>query len=186
MTEALNKAALLRAAHMQDLDWLDRQPSEAKKEFSAWLLQRRMASIPNGDLSAIWMMLINERANRVLVAAEKHDPSLAFRILAACGLGENQQSVWIAPPKRSVSDGGDASRNFLQRIYPLANNLEIDLLLDQYDPAEFGDLVRTSGMLADEITETIAGYERATGKKVPADEIAPEGGRSKAARSRKR
>ena len=155
---------LLRATDRGDGDWLGRQPADAQKDFAPTVVLRWAAALNNGSEAAYMLWLINERVNGHLYDLAKH-PELIYRLIASCGLGKPQRHQWLSAPSRK--NANNAATNLLLTCYPEANDMEISLLLGQYDRDGFLQFIDECGIQPTESKDVVTAYDRMFPEKAP-------------------
>lgn len=126
MTHKLDIFETLAAIDAHDMTFIDNLPEEQAKGFAPVVVMR-WASAAKGRSADWYLMSVNERANVGFFDLYAH-PALQYRLLASCGLGIRERHEWIS----AKSDNKDRKiRAFVSKYWPDANELEIDIILDQ-------------------------------------------------------
>ena len=157
----------MSAVDRRELDWLDRQTDEARKEFKPPVALRWAASVTDGDAAEWYLRAINERVNLNLWNISQQYPDLVFRLMASCGIGFKVKHQWLGMPERTVQGG--KARDFVARFHPTASDREIEMLLGLMDLEEFARFVDESGCTPEEAKEAITAHARFKGEKPPED-----------------
>lgn len=117
---------VLPAISQRNLGFYEGLSEEQKKEFSPWLVQRWCTGIENNpDWQAYSIQAVNERTNINMGALTKEHKELLWMLLASTGVRKTFRHVFPGSPKGAVKD---QIRHFIEQIYPLAGEQEIDVL----------------------------------------------------------
>jgi hypothetical protein len=150
MSDKLNIKNEMRVLDTRDRKWWDTLTEAEQETFgkSMWT-QMRWASSVKGSTAAHYLMLVNEFTN-VHFNLLKHHPRLQHQLLQLAGTGKTQFHEWIAPGKR-----GKKNRllEWLAKEYPQYSDDELELLIQENDPALWKDRMETQGMSKKEIKD---------------------------------
>lgn len=161
MTRKLDVIEGMAAADQRDLEWLSRKEEDARKEFSAPVWLRWAATVEDKEMSALQLILVNERANLNMFELSGH-PDLQWRMIAACGTGRRMRHAWLPMPRRGPKT--DEVSKFMVSIYPSANDTEIELLLDGMGKDGLKSLLRAAAVPVDEEKKILKAYEKRRAK----------------------
>ena len=105
----------------------------------------------NPDIEYHYLALTNELVNKHYNILRR-DPQLQHKLLQCVGLGSTQFHPWIPPSKQRKSKAGKLVK-WLQEIYPIYNDEELELLVSTNDKQDFIDLAEEMGMDKKDIKE---------------------------------
>ena len=140
----------MRAIDTKDRAWYKSLTKEEREKYDKQMwVQMRWASSVKGSNAAHYLMLVNEFTN-VHFNLLKHHPRLQHQLLQLAGTGKTQFHEWIAPGKR-----GKKNRllEWLAKEYPQYSDDELELLIQENDPALWKDRMETQGMSKKEIKD---------------------------------
>ncbi len=120
----------LKAIDGHNFDYLSQKSEEERKGFTPLVVMRWAASTTDRKLSDYQIVAINERVNNHFWELSDH-PELQFKLMASCGTGRVLSHKWIGMAKSGKKT--DALTLFLEDVWPDANELEIQIILDQFD-----------------------------------------------------
>jgi hypothetical protein len=164
MAHKLDIFETLTAIDRHDLDFYDRLPEDLQKGFAPPVVLRWASAINDGPNAAVNVWLVNDRANMNFWEIAGH-PELQYKLLASCGLGKTQRHQWINMVGRAKKS--DRVRDFLIKFWPDANDMELDIIFNQFTEETFEEFVLSSGEPPADIKEILEAYARLTGKAKP-------------------
>ena len=82
----------------------------------------------------------------------RHEVQLQHKLLQCVGLGSTQFHPWIPPSKQKKSKAGKLLK-WLQELYPIYNDDELELLVANNDKKDFENIAEEMGMDKKQIKE---------------------------------
>ena len=152
----MNKLSIkeeMRAIDQRDRGWWDSLTEEEQKKVGIFVLMRYTSAVQtkNPDIEYHYLALTNELVNKHYNILRR-DPQLQHKLLQCVGLGTTQFHPWIPPSKQRKSKAGKLVK-WLQEIYPIYNDEELELLVSTNDKQDFIDLAEEMGMDKKDIKE---------------------------------
>lgn len=136
----------LNAIDQRDMEFIRDLPDDKRSGFAPVVVMR-WASATRGQSADWYLMAINERANIHFFDLYAH-PELQYKLLASCGIGSRERHEWISSPPSKEKK----RRAFVSKYWPEANDLEIDIILqDIQRNNSLDDLLKSMGLQNDEI-----------------------------------
>ena len=152
----MNKLSIkeeMRAIDQRDRGWWDSLTEEEQKKVGIFVLMRYTSAVQtrNADIEYHYLALTNELVNRHYNILRR-EPQLQHKLLQCVGLGSTQFHPWIPPSKQRKSKAGKLVK-WLQEIYPIYNDEELELLVSTNNKQDFIDLAEEMGMDKKDIKE---------------------------------
>ena len=143
----------MRAIDQRDRGWWDSLTEEEQKKIAIFVLMRYTSAVQtkNPDIEYHYLALTNELVNKHYNILRR-DVQLQHKLLQCVGLGTTQFHPWIPPSKQRKSKAGKLVK-WLQEIYPIYNDEELELLVSTNDKQNFIDLAEEMGMDKKDIKE---------------------------------
>ena len=143
----------MRAIDHRDRGWWDSLTEEEKKKVSIFVLMRYTSAVQtkNPDIEYHHLALTNELVNKHYNII-RHEPQLQHKLLQCVGIGSTQFHPWIQPSKQKKGKAGKLMK-WLQELYPVYNDDELELLVSTNDTQDFKDLAEELGMDKKQIKE---------------------------------
>ena len=143
----------MRAIDQRDRAWWASLTEEEQKKVSIFVLMRYTSAVQtkSPDIEYHYLALTNELVNKHYNILRR-EPQLQHKLLQCVGLGSTQFHPWIPPSKQRKSKCGKLKK-WLQEIYPIYNDDELDLLVSTNDVQNFKDLAEEMGMDKKQIKE---------------------------------
>ena len=143
----------MRAIDQRDRAWWASLTEEEQKKVSIFVLMRYTSAVQtkSPDIEYHYLALTNELVNKHYNILRR-EPQLQHKLLQCVGLGSTQFHPWIPPSKQRKSKCGKLKK-WLQEIYPIYNDDELDLLVSTNDVQIFKDLAEEMGMDKKQIKE---------------------------------
>ena len=129
-----------------DYSSYEKLSDDERNDFVPWVIMRYMSSV-SGKYAEHQLISVNEIVN-VDFSAIKDHKKLQWMLLADCGIGFNQNHVWIAPPKVPKVA---VRTELLTKMFPHYNKEEIQLLMTKYSKDELRELMLDHGIDVKEI-----------------------------------
>ena len=135
----------LEAIDNRDMGFFDNLLPEEKKSLHSPVVMRWLSSTV-GNTDEWYLCAVNERVNQHLYDLYDH-PGLTYRLMASCGVGK-QRHQWISVTPQSPR----GKKEFVQKHYPDANELEISIILQHLsEPDKLDEFLTGSGIQNEEI-----------------------------------
>ena len=152
----MNKLSIkeeMRAIDQRDRNWWDSLSEDEQKKVGIFVLMRYTSAVQtkNSDIEYHYLALTNELVNKHYNILRR-EPQLQHKLLQCVGLGSTQFHPWIPPSKQRKSKAGKLVK-WLQEIYPIYNDEELELLVSTNDKQDFIDLAEEMGMDKKDIKE---------------------------------
>lgn len=143
----------MRAIDQRDRAWWASLTEEEQKKVSIFVLMRYTSAVQtkSPDIEYHYLALTNELVNKHYNILRR-EPQLQHKLLQCVGLGSTQFHPWIPPSKQRKGKSGKLKK-WLQEIYPIYNDDELDLLVSTNDVQIFKDLAEEMGMDKKQIKE---------------------------------
>ena len=153
MVNKLSIKEEMRAIDQRDRGWWDSLTEEEQKKVSIFVLMRYTSAVQtkNTNIEHHYLALTNELVNKHYNILRR-DVQLQHKLLQCVGLGTTQFHPWIPPSKQRKSKAGKLVK-WLQEIYPIYNDEELELLVSTNDKQNFIDLAEEMGMDKKDIKE---------------------------------
>lgn len=145
---------LLSAIDRKDVNWWETLTPEQRKEFSPWLAMRFTSMVTNSpEYSQYYLLATNNRINKKFNSLKDHK-KLQYLLLttASPGLGTKYHK-FVKPPKRG--QGSTKVRNVLEKLFPMANDQEIDVLIEHNSHKDIQNFLIAHGWTDKAINEAI-------------------------------
>lgn len=163
----LNLFEMLNALDNNDGDWLSRQSTEDAKEFVPLVVMRWLSALQQDCPQSAYMLLaVNDRVNTGLFSLSQH-PELIFRLMASCGLGADRARDANRRPVRhqyiksmTPKYRSKAISAVLLEQFPGANDLELDILLQQLDRPGFAQFLDACGIQPQDAKGLMEAYDK--------------------------
>ena len=134
----------MRAADRRDMDWLDNQPDDLKKTFSALIAMRWFSTVDDrSGLADYYVMMANEVVNVGFWDLSKY-PDLQYKLMASVGAGQVQRHGWIAGSKRKGAT--NKLDKFFLGLYPQLNDDELAIVKSKHTRESLKQLLKDTGM----------------------------------------
>lgn len=166
MAEAKHKLDIFRvldAADLRKRDFYSGLTEEEKREFKSPLVAMRwLSSVASNPLVTMhYVQMTNELVNVDFMALQQQ-PELQWMLMSRVGAGTTMRHKWINMPKR-----GRATKihSVIEQWWPHANELEIEILLNQFTKETFTEFVQSTGMTDKDANELVADFERMNANK---------------------
>jgi len=157
----------LDAINRHELDWLDKQPEDAQKEFRPPVVLRWASTVADGPAAEYYLHEMNEVVNLNLWNLNAY-PDLVFRLMASCGpklTGKDKpRHQWLGMAEKAAIGG--KAKDLLARFHPSANDTELLMLLRLMSTEDFKAFVQIAGCTPDEEKEAIKAHARFKGEAV--------------------
>jgi hypothetical protein len=157
MAYKLDIHATCRAIDRKDYGYLERQSEEARNAFAPLVVMRWASVAADSGAADLMLVQVNEMANQHFFDLSDHS-ELQYKLLAAAGLGQSLRHEWLAGPKPKRA--GNKLYAFLAKYWPDANDMELEILLKQFDRKSFRQFVETSGIDPKDIRGLMDAYTR--------------------------
>ena len=143
----------MRAIDQRDRGWWDSLTEEEQKKIAIFVLMRYTSAVQtkNPDIEYHYLALTNELVNKHYNILRR-EPQLQHKLLQCVGLGSTQFHPWIPPSKQRKSKAGKLVK-WLQDVYPVYNDDELELLVSTNDVQHFKNLAEEMGMEKKSIKE---------------------------------
>ena len=143
----------MRAIDQRDRAWWASLTEEEQKKVSIFVLMRYTSAVQtkSPDIEYHYLALTNELVNKHYNILRR-EPQLQHKLLQCVGLGSTQFHPWIPPSKQRKGKSGKLKK-WLQEIYPIYNDDELDLLVSTNDVQILKDLAEEMGMDKKQIKE---------------------------------
>lgn len=143
----------MRAIDQRDRAWWNSLTEEEQKKLGIFVLMRYTSAVQtkNSDIEYHYLALTNELVNKHYNIM-RHHPELQFKLLQCVGLGSTQFHPWIPPSKQRKGKAGKLLK-WLQELYPVYNDDELELLVSTNNEQDFKDLAEEMGMDKKDIKE---------------------------------
>jgi hypothetical protein len=143
----------MRAIDQRDRGWWDSLTEEEQKKVSIFILMRYTSSVQtkNPDIEYHYLALTNELVNKHYNILRR-EVQLQHKLLQCVGLGTNQFHNWIPPSKQRKGKAGKLIK-WLQELYPIYNDDELELLVANNDKKDFVNIAEEMGMDKKQIKE---------------------------------
>lgn len=134
---------VLAAIDRKDRDWYLRLPSEKKKHFNSYLLQRYISSA-QGKHQAHFLYFTNHCVNHHYSDIPKeHQKELQWLLFTAIGKGKLEAHPYIKPPNTRKKK--NKLMTLLATLYPHLRTYELEILLSINDKKEIKELAIAHG-----------------------------------------
>ena len=143
----------MRAIDQRDRGWWDSLTKEEQNKVGIFVLMRYTSAVQtkSAEIEQHYLALTNELVNKHYNILRR-EPQLQHKLLQCVGLGSTQFHPWIPPSKQRKGKSGKLVK-WLQELYPIYNDDEIDLLVSTNDTQNFKDLAEEMGMDKKQIKE---------------------------------
>ena len=143
----------MRAIDQRDRGWWDSLTEEEQKKVGIFILMRYTSAVQtrNADIEYHYLALTNELVNRHYNILRR-EPQLQHKLLQCVGLGSTQFHPWIPPSKQKKGKQGKLMK-WLQELYPIYNDDELELLVANNDKKDFENIAEEMGMDKKQIKE---------------------------------
>ena len=153
-TNSIDLKDLLSAIDRKDVDWWETLTDEQKKDFNPWLAMRFTSMVTNSpEYSQYYLLATNNRINKKFNSLKDHK-KLQYLLLttASPGLGTKYHKL-VKPPSRGK--GSTKLRNVLEKLFPMSNDQEIDLLIETNTHEDLKAYLIDSGWTDKEINNAL-------------------------------
>ena len=153
MADKLSIKEEMRAIDQRDRGWWDSLTKEEQKKVSIFILMRYTSSVQtkNPDIEHHYLALTNELVNKHYNILRR-EVQLQHKLLQCVGLGTSQFHNWIPPSKQRKGKAGKLVK-WLQELYPIYNDDELELLVASNDKKDFVNIAEEMGMDKKQIKE---------------------------------
>jgi len=141
---------VLPAITRRDFGFYNSMTEEQKKEFSPWLVQRWCTGADDPGWHEYFIQATNERTNLHMGDLVKEHKELLWMLLASTGTRKNVRRTFPGAPKGNKKD---QVRLFLEDLYPLAGEQEIDVLRAVNDEGELREVAEKMNIKRSEIKD---------------------------------
>lgn len=146
---------VLPAVDRKDINWWETLNPGQQKKFPAWLYMRYVSNV-SGDpnLARYYLLAVNERVNKKFSDVKGHNKLHYLSMTSASpGMG-TQFHQFLPPPKLGKSN--KKIFNLLEKLFPMANDQELELLSDINDNTELEQYLISMGWTDKEIKATLS------------------------------
>jgi len=152
----LDLGSTLSAIDMKNKDYYNNLEDQEKKQYAPFVLMRFLSSATDqSGLHQFHCLAVNDIVNTDFWTLSKY-PDFQHLLMCLVGLGKKQFHQWIPNPKKKNSD---KVKEFLQRVHPSINDIEIKLFLRNNTIEEFKQLCRDYALEDKEIKPLADSYE---------------------------
>ena len=143
----------MAAIDTKNRTWWSTLTPEEQKKVGIFVLMRYTSAVQtkNPDIEYHYLALTNELVNKHYNILRR-DPQLQHKLLQCVGLGSTQFHPWIPPSKQRKGKAGKLMK-WLQELYPIYNDDELQLLIDNNDKKDFENIAEEMGMDKKQIKE---------------------------------
>ena len=143
----------MRAIDQRDRTWWNSLSEEEQKKVSIFVLMRYTSAVQtkNPDIEHHYLALTNELVNKHYNILRR-EVQLQHKLLQCVGLGTSQFHNWIPPSKQRKGKAGKLIK-WLQELYPIYNDDELELLVANNDKKDFVNIAEEMGMDKKQIKE---------------------------------
>lgn len=142
---------MLGALDRRDKDFYNNLNEEMKKAFSSWTAMR-YASSCQGKSAEHYLLTVNEFVNCDFSVFTKEHPELQWKLLAICGVGQEQYHPWIPPGRKK---GKNKIQAELSKVYPNLKNDDLAVLESILNKDELEETFINAGYDEKEIKEIV-------------------------------
>lgn len=140
----LDLMGTLEAADRGLKDYYDNLTEEERKGFAPVVLIRWLSTLSDNNSSQAYALIAtNDLVNLGLFQLQKNHPELVWKLMCVAGTGKKQYHQWI--PNKKHSSKTPLLDQFIQELYPLANQDEQQILRSQVSADRWLQMAQDSG-----------------------------------------
>lgn len=146
---------VLPAIDRKDISWWETLTAGQQKKFPAWLYMRYASNVTgNADLARYYLLAVNERVNKKFSDVKGHN-KLHYLTMTSASPGMGKQfHQFLPPPKAGKSN--KKTINLLEKLFPMANDQELNLLSELNSSKDLEDYLIASGWTDKEIKAALS------------------------------
>lgn len=147
--------SVLPAVDRKNTNYWETLNEAQQRKFPGWLYMRYSSSVKGDpDLQRYYLMAVNERVNKHFSDLKNH-PKIQYLLMTSASPGMGKQyHPFIAPPK--IGKGSKKKINLLEKLYPRANNQELELLATINSDADIAEHLLSLGWSDKDIKKALS------------------------------
>jgi hypothetical protein len=146
---------VLPAVDRKDTDWWETLTPSQQKKFPAWLYMRYVSNVPGDpDLARYYLLAVNERVNKKFSDVKGHN-KLHYLAMTSASPGMGKQFHQFLPPPK-LGKSNKKTLNLLEKLFPMANDQELELLSEINSGKELEQYLISMGWTDKEIKAALA------------------------------
>lgn len=146
---------VLPAVDRKDLNWWESLTIGQQKKFPAWLYMRYTSNVQgNADLARYYLLAVNERVNKRFNDVRQHT-KLQYLLMTSASPGMGKQFHQFLPPPK-LGKTNKKQINLLEKLFPMANDQELELMLEINSTSEIENYLISLGWTDKEIKTALA------------------------------
>lgn len=152
----LEISKVLTALDKKDFLFYSNLSDEDKKLYSPFILMHYMSSLTDQNNMGVYAVLAtNDLINLGFWNLSKH-PELLHLLLCVVGIKGKQYRPWLITKKNKISNKIDT---WLLEQHSELNEIELQIIKDQYDLKSWTELIKSSGIDDAKIKELITAWK---------------------------